>query len=72
MPWKMAGWKNKFAHRLQTCDEFFHAVGAFPLHGGGHMSVAIQRECRGVMSSVLLDRFYVIPRHDGSHHIGMP
>ena len=36
------------------------------------MGVTVQRKCRGIVSGILLDRFYVVPGPEGIHHIGVP
>ena len=58
--------------RGQIADEGLHPVGAFATHGRRHMSVAIQRERRGVMPHIFLQGFDVIPRHDAVHGKGVP
>ena len=58
--------------RGQVADEGLHPVGAFATHGRRHVSVAIQRECRGVMPHVFLQSFDVIPCHDAVHGKRVP
>ena len=57
--------------RGQVADEGLHPVGAFATHGRRHVSVAIQRECRGVMPHVFLQSFDVIPCPKAVHREGM-
>ena len=61
-----------FGYGSQGIKKFLHPVRTLPPHGFCHMGVTVQRKCRGIVSGILLDRFYVIPGPEGIHHIGVP
>ena len=62
----------RFGYGSQRIEKFLHPVRTLPPHGFCHMSVTVQRKCRGIVSGILLDRFYVVPGPEGIHHIGVP
>ncbi len=61
-----------FGYESQRLEKILHPISALPPHGLGDMSVTVQRECHGIVSGILPDRFDVVPGPEGIHHASVP
>ena len=61
-----------FGYESQRLEKILHPISALPPHGLGDMSVTVQRECRGIVSGILLDCFYIIAGSERIHYVCVP
>ena len=52
--------------------ECLHPVGAFALHCCGDVGIAVHGEGGGIVASIHLNGFHVIPGPNTVDHIGVP